>query len=290
MERLMFGDLVVDWLSAEANRVLRTARLARTSPSDAIQLTVLQSGRALVSQDDRTAVLVSPGDFVFVDTSRPFVYEFDARSEQVGVLVPRERLLPRLPALTDFTAVTVPGTSGLGALAASLLVALPKHTDDRTDPLAQSTTDTALELATRALQDHVGVVAVGPSSKELLLLRAQQFLRVNLRDPELTPADAARAISVSERYLFILFKLIGTSPASWLKNERLERAERMLLDPRHHDQLIQDIGVSVGFPQSPQFSRAFKDRFSVTPREHRATARPGQPFPSSRTDQDRRST
>jgi hypothetical protein len=119
MERLMFGDLVVDRLRAEASRVERTARLTRTSPNEAMQLTVLSAGRALVSQDGRTAVLASPGDLVFVDTSRPFVYQFDARTEQVCIQVPRARLIERMPALTDLTAVIVPGRTGLGAIAAS---------------------------------------------------------------------------------------------------------------------------------------------------------------------------
>jgi AraC-like DNA-binding protein len=272
MERLLFGDLVVDRVRAEATRITRTPRLTRTSPSEAVQLTVLRAGRALVSQDGRTSILTHPGDLVFVDTSRPYVYEFDCPTDQVGVQIPKPRVLSRLPELAGLTAVAVPGATGLAALASSLVTALPEHTEDRTDPVAHSTSDTVLDLAAQAVRDHCGLSSIQSSPKELLLLRAQQFMRDNLRNPELTPADAARAISVSERYLFILFKQIGIAPASWLRNERLERANQLLVDPRHQHWLIRDIGVIVGYPQSAHFSRAFRQRYAMTPQELRSAA------------------
>jgi transcriptional regulator GlxA family with amidase domain len=215
---------------------------------------------------------------VFVDTSRPYVYEFDTPTDQVGVQIPRKRVLARLPELASLTAVAVPGTTGLAALASSLVSALPEHAEDRADPVAHTTSATVLDLAAQALRDHVGILSTEPSPKELLLFRAQQFMRENLNNPELAPADAARAVSVSERYLFILFKGIGISPASWLRNERLERAHQLLVDPRHHHRLIRDIGATVGFPHSPQFSKAFKQRYALTPQEHRANT----PFPGVR--------
>ncbi|WP_259465822.1 helix-turn-helix domain-containing protein [Rhodococcus opacus] len=270
MDRLVFGSLVVDQVHAEANRVHRTPRLVRTSPSEFVQLCVLRRGRGTVSQGDRRAVLTRPGDFVLIDTTAPYVYQFESAVEQVIVQAPRQAVLSRLPALADMTAMTVPGGRGLGALTASLLLALPDHRDDREDPVAAAASASAIDLATQALQDHLGF-DVGPrnSSRSVLLRRAQQFIDENLSDCELTPSAVARAVSISERYLFVAFEEIGTSPAVWIRQTRLKRAFELLTDPRQQHRSIQEVGAAVGFTRGTHFSRAFKEQFGMTPRERR---------------------
>lgn len=270
MDRLVFGSLVVDQVQAEANRVHRTPRLVRTSPSEFVQLSVLRRGRGIVSQGDRVAELSRPGDFVLIDTTAPYVYQFESAVEQVIVQAPRQTVLSRLPALDDMTARTVSGGRGLGALAASLLLALPDHRVDRADSVAAATSASAIDLATQALQEHLGgEVEARSSSRSVLRRRAQQFICENLSDCELTPSTVARAVSISERYLFVAFEEIATSPAAWIRKTRLERAFELLTDPRQQHRSIQEIGAAVGFTRGTHFSRAFKEQFGMTPRERR---------------------
>ncbi|HJQ46964.1 MAG TPA: helix-turn-helix transcriptional regulator [Amycolatopsis sp.] len=121
-----------------------------------------------------------------------------------------------------------------------------------------------------ALLDHVGAAQPEVLPKTVLLGRAQRFMLEHLHDPDLTVADVAAAIAVSERYLFLLFRQTGVSPAGWLRETRLDRARALLGDDRHRRRSIGAIGALVGFVSGPHFSRCFKEQFSMTPREYRS--------------------
>jgi AraC-like DNA-binding protein len=65
-----------------------------------------------------------------------------------------------------------------------------------------------------------------------LLLRAQAFIEARLSDPTLSPGAVAAANYISVRSLYKLFETQGQSVAGWIRQRRLERCRRDLLDPR----------------------------------------------------------
>lgn len=266
----------VDWLQvdtviADAHDVARTPRLISRAGTDDLFLTVLVRGEGVFEQDDRQAVLAHPGDFVLVDSARPYRGRLRGRSRQVVVRVPRDQLAEWMPRFDRVTAVTVSGTGGVGALASGLLRALPRY-GEHPGP-APEVTGTVLDLVTAALQQRADTDAERRSVRAAHLTRARSFLRRHLSDPGLTPAAVARGIDVSERYLYALFESEGTtSPGRWILDERLARAHVLLADSRWMGRTIAEIARSVGFMQPGHFARTFKARYGINPRERRAGA------------------
>ncbi len=103
------------------------------------------------------------------------------------------------------------------------------------------------------------------------VLRAHRYIVDHLADPDLSPSGIARALRVSVRYLHLLFQAEGTSPARWILERRLERAGRLLTDPRQASRTVTDIAFSVGFKDASHFTRAFKNGQGLGPREYRRT-------------------
>ncbi|MER7606181.1 helix-turn-helix domain-containing protein [Nocardioides sp. NPDC127503] len=277
MTRIEFGGLTIDSVHADPARVSRSARLARLSPSETMQISVLLRGRSALSQEGRTAVLTEPGDFAFIDTSRPYVCEFFTPGDQIMVQVPPTVLAPGVGIPDDLTAVTVRGQAGLSAVASSALLALDRLGSDRNDALASSTARSAVELAANALLECLpGDPTRAPAAR--ILEQAQRFIEAHLHDADLRPADVAAAIPVSERYLYAVFQESGSTPSRWLREARLDRARR-LLDGTRGDgaRSIEAVGAAVGLPRASHFSRLFRERYAISPRGYRDAFHPVQP-------------
>jgi len=61
-------------------------------------------------------------------------------------------------------------------------------------------------------------------------------------------------------------KLYNDTPASYLKNKKLEKAAELLLIS---DERITDIAINCGFNDLANFSKSFLDKYNVTPTNYR---------------------
>ena len=270
MDRLSFGGLRLDRVVAEPYRVIRSTRAARCAPGEMLLIFVLRRGHVVMTQDGRSAVLRSPRDLAVVDTTRGYGAELRTPSELTMIQMPRSWAGSELPRLAGQTAITVPGRSGLAGLAVSTLLALRGHVVDREDAVARCAAANATRLATAAVLERSSELAGGPPG--ILLVRAQQFMLDNLSDPDLAPADVAAVIPISERHLYSVFRDAGSSPAEWLRQARLERAKSLLVPSLERESLtIGQVAQAVGLPRASHFSRLFRERFGMSPRDFRST-------------------
>ncbi|MFD1967341.1 AraC-like DNA-binding protein [Pseudonocardia antarctica] len=270
LTRLEFGGLTVDRVRAAPYRVERTDRLTRTCPSDTVQICLLRRGRSTFVQEGRVAVLTRPGDFTLVDTGTAYSAEFHVHTEQVVVQVPRPIVAGVVGQVGPVTAWTMSGRSGPAAVASSALLALIRQPTDRDDPSARIAARAAAELTAGALLDRVDGPSRQPNPRAALLGRARRFMSDHLHEADLSPACVAASIPISERYLFALFADVGSTPATWLREARLERARQLLDDDPARP--VQEVGVAVGIPRASHFSRLFRARYAVAPRAYRAVA------------------
>lgn len=81
----------------------------------------------------------------------------------------------------------------------------------------------------------------------------------------LTVAQIAQAHGISLRYLHAICSANGTSCVRELIRVRLERAQRLLLDPSGRSQSIDDIAWQCGFSDAGHFRRRFRALFGVSP-------------------------
>ena len=92
-------------------------------------------------------------------------------------------------------------------------------------------------------------------------------------DAELSVTGVAARHRVTPRYVQKLFEDEGTTFTQFVLAQRLERARRMLADPRLAARSITSIAFDVGFGDLSYFNRTFRQRFGDTPSGLRAAAR-----------------
>jgi AraC-like DNA-binding protein len=82
----------------------------------------------------------------------------------------------------------------------------------------------------------------------------------------LTISDIAKQCGISLRYLHETFRAEGVTVSEYLKNQRLQRA-RLMLESAGSDTTVTDVCFSCGFSNASQFSTAFRQAFSASPRD-----------------------
>jgi AraC family transcriptional regulator len=103
---------------------------------------------------------------------------------------------------------------------------------------------------------------------ERRILRVQQLLASRLDEP-IAPAELARAASFSLHHFHRIFRAqLGESVMQHVRRLRLERAARRLRAAE--DGRLIDVALEAGYDSHEAFTRAFAERFGVTPSEFRA--------------------
>ena len=104
-----------------------------------------------------------------------------------------------------------------------------------------------------------------PSPAETLRQRVKSYIRLHLRDPDLTIERIAGALSCSKRYLHMCFADEGLSITEFIWTERLDHCRRELEEAAALGRTITEVAFSWGFNSSSHFSRLFKKRFGAPP-------------------------
>jgi acetamidase/formamidase/AraC-like DNA-binding protein len=107
------------------------------------------------------------------------------------------------------------------------------------------------------------------ATQAALLHRICQTIERRLDDAALAPARVAQAEGISERYLQKLFEGVGDNFTHYVRERRLQRAGADLSNPAEAHRSISEIAYRYGFADSAHFSRTFRHRFGLPPREFR---------------------
>lgn len=234
--------------------------------------TVVQTeGEVRFIQDGRWQPL-APGDFIVLDASR----QMDARynrlmSNQFSFsldVAPAD-----LGRLMRMAGTPVDGSYGAGSVASNFIQAFMHQANDLATPTASRLVHCLVDVLCTTARER-GEMAAQFSSRHhaFHIYRIRQFLEDNLRDPDLTPTKVAAAQGISRRYLSKLFEDEGVSIARYIRERRLEHCRREIEDPARATTGISRIAFSWGFNSASHFSRAFKGRFGLTPRQARDAA------------------
>lgn len=97
---------------------------------------------------------------------------------------------------------------------------------------------------------------------------AKQYIESQLCSRLLTPETIAKAVGVSRSRLYDMFKPFG-GIAAYIKERRLNLALRRIINKSEGHIPIHTIAMDCGFASDSDFSRSFKKRFEMTPREAR---------------------
>ncbi len=123
-----------------------------------------------------------------------------------------------------------------------------------------------LESLTREMVYNLSVLKQAPRMKtdfgaSPILTAALAYIREHLFDIS-DIAEIAEAVFVTESYLFRLFKNhLGQSPKKYIRDKRMLKAQRMLLDGRRPS----DVAAACGFSDYATFYRNYTSFFGISP-------------------------
>jgi AraC-like DNA-binding protein len=130
--------------------------------------------------------------------------------------------------------------------------------------------DQALDLVAMTLGERLQERRAIPSvHRSALLYRLKLHIETHLRDPDLALAGVAAALGISARYVNQLLAAEGTSFGRYVLTRRLEKCRRDLGDPGQAHRQVGEIAFAWGFNELGHFSRAFKERYGLAPRDWR---------------------
>lgn len=255
-------------LGATPHRVERTEELIARSPRAAFKVSLMLSGTGILIQDGREAVL-REGDFAIYDTSRPYTLSFDHEFRNLVLMFSHDAVPLGPDVLRRITATRIAGDGGIGSVVAPFLARLGSRLDEFAGPTGVRLAHCGLDLLTTAVMRELALDTTPADSRDVLRARIHAHIDEHLDSPALTPGAIAAAHFISVRHLHSLFQDSGTTVSAVVRQRRLERCRRDLLDPRLAQRPVAAIGAAWGFPDAAHFSRAFKAAFGMSPNVYR---------------------
>lgn len=250
--------------------VTRTPRLASGSVNDDVHFSVQVSAHGAIQQGLRR-VAVAPGSVSLYATDRPYELDYSPPGQRLIVMqIARSALgLDRAAIDRAVQAIEVADSRARRTFI-SYVRSLVSIRDEGDSETREDLARIAADLAYTMLRTSESGRPVVPHSPEPLLITIQTFIRDRARQPGLTVDDIARAHYISRRTLYNLFETVGATPSDYLRDERLRLASAMLRDETLTLSVGQ-VGLSCGFADPTTFTRTFRTRYRMTPKDWRGS-------------------
>lgn len=263
-----FGAMFMVSCDGRGAVVHRSEKRVREDHARTMMLSVVASGRSVFRHND-TMTDARRGDVVAYASTMPYSATFDDVAKHTFMIDYAALDLPDRTLEAQLGQAINDGHT-LGRIVAGYLTEIATESihlpDDQRRALERPSLDLLRALfATTAGHD-------GRAREPLhttLGVRMMTYLKMHLRDPDLTITRLAREHGISERYAYLILSRNGIQLADWLRTERLAGAARDLRTTAEPQQSIAAIASSWGFPDQATFTRAFRRRHGTSPREYR---------------------
>jgi AraC-like DNA-binding protein len=269
IRRDTLATLDLSQVTSRPQDVHHTSRQIAKATEDYFLVSIQTQGTGRVRQDGREALL-RPGDFALYDSTRPYELLFEEDFQQFVLMLPGATLRTRVKATERMTASAVSGRRGAGHLMIGMIETLWRDIDTLEPASADAVADSVLNILVAGLKTLPAAQHAEVSN--LTALHRDQiraFMLQHLRDPRLSVGMIAAALRLSPSTVHRAFQGEPCSAAHWIWAQRLDASKRDLADPALRQRSVSEIAFGWGFNDAAHFSRAFKERFGVTPKEFR---------------------
>lgn len=217
--------------------------------------------------------VISAGQAGFLDSSVPFSASLKRTSDDhhssYQVIIPPDLFTSHLHAADRLTEPFSLDSSE-GKVANDILELLTKYGDR----LSEQTLDHLSKSLLEVIADHLNKSGINMPQRQKLLDRRlsdiENYIKMNLSDPQLSYDKVAVSCGISARYLCFLLKANNTSFSELVWKNRLPMARDWLISPKTRDYPIHEIAYMSGFKSAAHFSRMFKATYGMPPREYRS--------------------
>jgi len=248
----------------------RHHRHVRADDLDDVCVSLLVTGQAHHEQGGCGAILET-GDMGFTALDRPFVTGLPGDYEEIRLHFSRAVFVSHVGSVQSVAGQTIRGHGPLSELLAGYLRSFAGSIERMSEVEAAHGFGAVLHLLRGVVDPEIRRPDTELSTAGLRSL-AGAYIERRLHNPDLTPDEIRMALKVSRTRLYEAFLADGGIAAA-IRDARLDRARRRLSSPGNRGQTITAIMVACGYLDASSFSRAFKNRFGLAPRDYRETAR-----------------
>lgn len=278
IEKAKLGSVdIFRYQSTGIHAARRKPEHVRKDASDDILLYAPLTSRYIVRQG-RREIELSPGLAAFVSLDSPFegVFIGDQKAPVIGanIRIPVTLVREQLPGIEDYLLQVFRLDNGAGGFMVSALKAAFEAAPNLDGASANLIGD-ALAGAVCAMglsnldRNIISIGNVRPSSRDTTRQRVKDFVRANLGNPDLGPDYIAKKCRLSLRSLHLAFENSGTTLASWIREQRLQKCRAELQNPGARHRSISEIAYAWGFKDVSHFSRLYKSHFGMPPSAER---------------------
>lgn len=253
---------------ATPHQIERTHQTIASGGSGYYKVSLMLAGTGLLVQDGREVVM-RPGELSFYDTSRPYSLVFDEEFRNLIMMFPKDRVEFPTTLVDSLTAVSLTGELPLASAVSQFISqASPQF---GTLPLAAQTklTHTSVQLINTIFSAVLGLSAESAHPRQAMMQQITAYINSNLGMPGLSPRSIAEANFISTRHLHALFAEMDTTVSAWIRERRLDRCRRDLVDPAQTHRGVASIAAGWGFSDAAHFSRVFRAAYGLSPTELR---------------------
>ncbi|MET0375258.1 MAG: AraC family transcriptional regulator [Rhizorhabdus sp.] len=219
------------------------------------------------------ACTIKAGEAGILDSNVPFsaTLQNDGLSphESYQAIVPPDMFLGHLQEADKFI-----GAFSLQTPEGGVIQRLLELLVEDGDRLSRQAAKPLVESLLEAIADNLRARDIDMPRRQRLvdrrLMDIENYILMNLTDPDLCYDKVASSCGISPRYLCYVLKANNTSFSELLWKNRLPKARDWLVAPSTRDYPIHEIAYMSGFKSAAHFSRMFKTAYGCPPREYRA--------------------
>lgn len=256
-----------------AQTMERTQNLIRANEFDYLSMSVVQAGEHRMNADGISTIL-SPGDVFLTHHARPSTVAYSS-FKCLRIHIPRA-MAPTFLRESDVNGVVLKRARAGTALLSRHIEGLWASLADLAPDEIAASVDAAFMIASGSLHANMQLQPEHRQAVSRTMLRSiQAFIQDQLADPRLGPDVICTAFRISKSTLYRLFEHEG-GVISYITACRLDRCWQKLRIHGRDAGFISSLAYDCGFNSEVNFSRAFRRRFGVSPRDVRGS------FPSAR--------
>lgn len=258
------GPLILSDCQGSPFRMIRQG----CSEAGSLALLVQQEGACVIHHRNHQTLL-SPGSFCIFPANNQVEFEMPGTYRQLSLRFQASLLSERFTGWEQSAFSSIPCDSGAGGIFLGLVRAMQQHGESTNSKCCIEASQAMLDLLATTLREltveESPVQATRMTSYHKARIRS--FVLENLANPELNISRIADTVGLSQRYLHHLFTDESMHLMQWIWNERLERCLKELASHEGSARPVSAVAYAWGFNDASHFSRSFRKRYGVSPRE-----------------------
>ncbi len=249
-------------IDTNARSVSKTPANIKAENDENFFLIYQQSGSSVLSQHGKEAML-HPGDSALIDSRVKSDFNYLEGMRHISFHLPCDVVERRLnnsrPKACEVMSSSEPIGNIIGNFIRQVVAQHELFNDAERAAMEEALITMLAPLAddrdTKGgnLRDYARIVA---------------FIDSRLQE-ELTPEGIARGVGVSVRSLYRLFEDRDRSLSKYIREQRLKHCAEQLQSADHGHENLTHIAYRWGFKDSAHFSRSFRNKYGMSPRDYR---------------------